>query len=432
MLKETCAGRGIPRVILFWLAACPLAWSDSPPPSGALVQEEREAYVKNWPGFRGPFGRSVCDGRTPPLEWDGATGRNVRWKVSVPLPGNSSPVVWQDRVFLTGATARKREVYCFDADTGRLRWQASLENVPGSPDKPPEVLAEAGYAPATAACDGQHVVALFSNADMACFDLSGRRLWARNLGPLQVDYAFASSPLLYGGRLYLQIDEREGGRVMACDVATGRVLWQQKRRLKSCWSSPLLARTGRRWQLVLNGNPDVIAYDPATGRELWKVRCMDGEVTPSPAFSDGLVVVAQDYAGCVAIDARAGQQRWRQEELDLPDVPSPVAARGLVFVPTSFGPIACLRLDTGRPVWTHEFAEGAYASPVIVDDKVFLMDLSGRMHIFSVADSYREIGSPALGEPSHCVPAFVGRRIYLRGRQHLFCIESRVPKASSL
>jgi len=416
-------------LVIVWLLAWPGSWAGPPSDAAVSAEPERQAVLANWPGFRGPFGQAVCSGRQPPLDWDGASGRNVLWKVPVPLPGNSSPVVWSDRVFLTGATEEKRQVYCFDANTGQLRWQRSVENVPGAPAKSPEVLPEAGYAPATAACDERHVVALFANADLACFDLHGSRLWARNLGPLKVDYALASSPLLHDGRLFLQIDEREGGRVLAFDVKTGRIIWQKRRRLKSCWSSPLLARVRGQWQLVVNGNPSVTAYDPATGRQLWQVKCLDGEVTASPAFCDGLIVVAQDYAACVAIDGRTGQQRWRQEDLDLPDVPSPVAARGRVFIPTSFGPFACLQLETGETVWTHEFDEGAYASPVIVDDKVFLMDLSGRMHIFLAADSFRPVATPALGEPSNSTPAFVGNRIYIRSRRHLFCVGTR-PQAA--
>ncbi|HID21725.1 MAG TPA: hypothetical protein EYP14_04915, partial [Planctomycetaceae bacterium] len=128
--------------VIAWLVLFLPAGAEQPSPPGGPEDSAPEAYRANWPGFRGPFGHGVCSGRRPPLDWDGTSGRNVLWKVPVPLPGNGSPVVWGDRVFLTGATARKRAVYCFDADTGRLRWQRSIENVVGSAHKPPDVLAE--------------------------------------------------------------------------------------------------------------------------------------------------------------------------------------------------------------------------------------------------------------------------------------------------
>ncbi len=374
----------------------------------------------NWPGFRGPCGLAVCEGRRPPLVWDGASGRNVRWKVRLPLPGTSSPAVWQDRVFLTGATAERREVWCFAAADGRLLWRGSVQNVPGSPSEPPDILPDVTHAPASPACDGRRVVAVFANADLACFSLTGRLLWARNLGPLHVDYAYASSPLLAAGRVFVQVDGRDGGRVLALDAATGKPLWEQRRRLKSCWSSPVLVRVKGQWQLVLNGNPDVVAYEPVTGRQLWRVQCMEGDLTPSPAFSDGVVAVAQDYARCAAIDASTGRLLWQREELDLPDVASPVATRGLLFLPTSFGTVTCLRLSDGRKLWSHEFDEGGYGSPVVVDDRVYWTNFAGHTYVFRAAETFQLLASLPLGEKSNCTPAFVGRSVYVRGEKHLF------------
>lgn len=388
----------------------------------AAEKPDQDALRRNWPGFRGYLGVGVCQDRKPPTEWDGKSGRNILWKTEIPLPGFNSPVVWEDRVFLTGATDTERVVYCLDAQTGAKRWQTEVRDLPASPAKPPEVTRQAGYASSTMACDGQRVFAIFANGDLACLDFDGRRLWAKSFGLPEIDYGFVSSLLAYDGRLYVQWDEIEGGQVLALSTETGSELWRAKRKVTACWCSPLLAETSRGPQLVLNGHPTVAAYQPATGAELWKVDCMRGELTPSPAFSDGTVVVAQDYSTCAAIRVGASKLVWEQWDIDLPDTSSPVAHAGLVFLPTSVGTVYCLRLKDGTVAWMHEYDEGFHASPIVVDDIIFLPDFKGRMRIFKAADTFQEIGAPELGEDTICTPAFVGDRIFVRSERHVYAI----------
>jgi len=105
-----------------------------------------------------------------------------------------------------------------------------------------------------------------------------------------------------------------------------------------------------------------------------------------------------------------------------PIYPSPVADQGLVFVPSSVGTVSCLNLRQGTVAWTKEFDEGFSASPIIVDDRIFLLDRNGQMHILKAAADYQQLGSPELGEESVCTPAFVGHRIYIRTTKHLYAI----------
>ena len=142
----------------------------------------REAIGRNWPRFRGPGGLGISAYTNVPSSWNGITGEGVLWKTPVPLAGQNSPIVWENRVFLTGASEDEREVYCFDADSGELLWQRAVADVPGSPSEPPEVDDVTGFAAPTAVTDGKRVYAIFANGDLACFDFDGKRLWAMSLG----------------------------------------------------------------------------------------------------------------------------------------------------------------------------------------------------------------------------------------------------------
>ena len=387
-------------------------------------QAEDVQLQANWPGFRGPFGLAVCAERKPPLTWNGKTGKNVRWKWTVPLPGKGSAVVWKKRVALTGADEQTRKVWCLEADTGRVLWERSVPEGSGSPSKMPEVLPTATLAPASPACDAQHLVVLFADANLACFDWNGKLLWTRNVGPVEIDYVFASSPLLYNGRVYVQIDDRKQPRLLALDVKNGRELWRvERRKLRPCWCSPVVVRHNGRTRLVTNGNPRVAAYELNSGREEWQTKCMGGELAPSPAFADGVVAVAQEYERCAGLDVQTGRLLWKNEEVELPDAASPVAAHGLLFVPTGFGVFSCLRLKDGKLLWSHEFEEGGYSSPVVVNDLLFWTTASGKTYIMRAAQKFELLAEAELGEPSQCTPAFVGDRVFLRGEKHLFCLE---------
>ena len=393
-------------------ASFSIAWSRLPA-SGA------------WPSFRGPQGLGIAAQANPPTFWDGATGSNVLWKTEVPLGGYNSPVVWEDRVFLTGADANKREVYCFHADTGDLLWTADASDVPGTPATPPEVTDDTGYAAPSVAADGRRVVALFGTGDLIGLDVDGRRLWARNLGAPANHYGHSSSLLLLGDAVFVQYDHAEGSSLLAIEAETGRDLWQTPRQAETSWASPILAEADGQLQIVLSAAPMVAAYDPATGRQRWSTEALSGEIGSSPAYAAGRVFAANQYAKAVALDAATGAILWSHDDLELPDAGSPVATEKHLFMPTSHGPFSCLAADDGRVVWQHEFDMGGYGSPVLAGDRLYWVTADGRTRIIKASDTFELIAEPALGEASVCTPAAVSRRLYLRGARHLFCLEAK-------
>ncbi len=372
--------------------------------------------------FRGPFGNGCSWHKQIPTSWDGAKGRKIIWKVKVGKKGFNSPVIWNDKIFLAGADAKTRMVYCFDMATGKTLWQQAASNINGSPSSTPKVSDDTGLSASTVVVDGQRVFAIFANGDLIAFDMEGKRLWAKNLGLPDNHYGHASSLIALKNKLFIQFDTNKGGRLIALNVLTGATIWDTKRSSKIAWSSPILMPSGGRTLLITTSNPFVAAYDTETGKEVWSVECLSGEVAPSATYGSGLVFAAQENAKLVAIQPGSPTKiLWEGDEY-LPEVSSPVVSNNLLFICTSFGVMACYDAKTGKKNWEQEFGTGFYASPVVAEGKLYALDMKGKMHIVKVSKEKKIIGEPTLGEKAFATPAFADGKIILRGSQYLYCI----------
>jgi outer membrane protein assembly factor BamB len=388
-------------------------------PAGLPTQAEIKA---NYPFFRGPQGNGVAFQKNTPTDWNGAGGKNVVWKVKVPKAGFSSPIVWGNQLFVTGADAQARMVYCYDKNTGKLLWEAAADNIQGSPSAMPKVTADTGLAAPTMATDGRAVFAIFATGDVLGLDMSGKRLWARNIGVPDNHYGHGSSLIVYKNKLLIQYDTNRAGKLLALDTQTGNTVWETARNSKISWSSPVLVNTGSRTEVILTTNPNVNGYDPETGKELWNIACLSGEVGPSAGYADGMVFAANEYAKLVGIKIDGAPQIvWEADEF-LPEVSSPLAVNGLLYVATTYGVLACYDAKSGEKLWSQEYGDSFYSSPVYADGKVYITDMTGKTHIVKATRDYQLIGTPELGEKAVCSPIFQDGKVYLRGMNNLYCI----------
>jgi len=399
---------------------------------GGLVSfPSKEQISKNWPRFRGPAGSGISAYANIPTSWNGETGEGVLWKTKVPLPGHNSPVVWDDRVFLSGADPNRREVYCFDVRSGNLLWTRPVQSpsVPGA--KPLELGEATGYAAPTVATDGQRVCAIFPTGDVACFDFAGKRLWAINLGTPDSAYGYTSSLEIYRNLLLVQYDqenvEEEKSKLIALDVSSGRPVWQTKRPVPGSWSSPIVVEVDGHPQAITCGNPWVIGYDPNDGTELWRVKCIAGDVVPSPIYAGGLIFAIEAYTKLVAIrptgrgDVTKTAIAWSAEDA-APDICSPVSNGQFLYLLTTDGLLLCYQVSDGKKLWEKDLQKNFLASPSIVGDKLYLLSAEGIMFIVEIGSEYKELARCELGEPCHASPAFADGRIYIRSSAHLYCI----------
>lgn len=398
--------------------------------SGEIDQKDNIAIVKPtksiatdfFASFRGPGGRGIANQKNIPTQWNGSTGENVLWKTALPLQGFNSPIIWGDKIFLSGANEKKREVYCLDRNSGEIKWNTSVENVPGSPQQDLDIPDYTGHAAPTSTTDGNQVYAIFANGDIVALDYDGKIIWSRNLGVPDNHYGHSSSLILYNDKVIVQYDQKNIKQLMALSAESGETVWTTSRKVKVAWSSPVLIEFEGKTQIVLAAEPFVSGYNPDTGEELWSLDCIYGEVGPSIAYSDGIVFAMNDYAELVAIQlGDVPKVIWQDNEF-LSDVPSPVATEQYVIIPTSYGMVACYDTKTGERYWEHEFDNTIYASPMITEGKVYLIDKQGIMHIFKGEKEYISISEPELGEKIVCTPAFSEGRIYLRGYDNFYCI----------
>lgn len=388
--------------------------------AGLPTQSELKA---NYPFFRGPFGDGVAFQKNTPTDWNGAGGKNVVWKVKIPKSGFSSPIIWGNQLFLTGADPQSRMVYCYDKNTGKLLWEAAADNIQGSPAAAPKVTADTGLAASTMATDGRAVFAIFATGDVLALDMAGKRLWARNIGVPDNHYGHGSSLIVYKNKLLIQYDTNRSGKLLALDTQTGNTVWETLRNSKISWSSPILVNTGSRTEVILTTNPNVNGYDPETGKELWNIACLSGEVGPSAGYADGMVFAANEYAKLVGIKIGGGTPEiaWEADEF-LPEVSSPLAINGLLYIATSYGVLACYDVKSGEKLWSQEYGGSFYASPVYADGKVYITDMTGKTYIVKATRDYQLVGSPELGEKAVCSPIFQDGKVYLRGMNNLYCI----------
>jgi len=376
----------------------------------------------NSPSFRGPGGNGTVYQRGFPTSWNGGSGKNIKWKTAIPLPGYNSPIVWNDKIFLSGANATKREVYCFDLNTGKIIWKTVVDKIPGSSATAPKVSGETGFAAPTLTTDGRRVYAIFANGDLIALDFEGKKVWAKSLGLPKNHYGHSSSLIMFHDLLIVQYDQSGNTNVMAFAGKTGEQVWKTSRDVKISWSSPIIVNTGKQGEAMLVAEPFVISYNPATGKELWRFNCISGEVGPSLAYADGVVFSVNDYAKLAAVQVGASPKLlWESDEY-LSDIPSPVATSKYLFLPTSYGMMVCYDAKNGEKYWEKDFATPTYASPMLADGNIFQMDKKGVMHIFKADKTYTSVNESPLGEGSVCTPAFVGGKIIIRGDKNLYCV----------
>lgn len=388
---------------------------------GRVQTELPESFSTNWPSLRGPGNIGVVGANDVPIQWDIENGTGLRWKTEVVVPGFNSPIVWGDRIFLTGADEEGLEVFCFAMDSGDLVWTRTVESSVALPD----VSYDTGYAAPTMTTDGTRVFAIFANGELVAFDMDGELVWQKNIGPPENPYGMGSSLISDGERLFVQYDHSDQHKVMAFDGATGALVWDQEREHIS-WASPALIEIGSKYLLILNDEEFVTAYDPVRGDQEWQVECLGGEVAPSPAFNgQDILFVANEYAQATAMRLTDAEPEimWQYDDY-LPEISSPLAAEERIYIATSAGDIVCLDALTGEVLWEQEFDDGFNSSPILVGSRIYAIDLSGVVHIFDDANTYHAVADVEIGEAVYATPAFVDGCMIVRGEYNLYCIES--------
>ncbi len=335
---------------------------------------------------------------TWPTEWDAATGKGIVYKAPVPSPGNSSPIIWGNRIFLTGATTDAQDVMCFERSSGKLLWRTPVSAPrPGFTADDIQVQDPTGYASPTAATDGERVYVTFASSDVAALDFDGHVVWALNLGKPDSMYGRSTSLLVYDGKLIVQFDrgmEPEDGlsALMALDVKTGATVWSTPRPVEASWATPIIINTGKREELVANGSPWIMAYDPKDGHELWRCSGMRFDVACSPTFANGLVYITNENAEILAIrpggtgDVTKANVVWTGDD-GMSDAASPIVDEHYFLQVNSSGRVSCYDALKGGEVWDDLLPCALWASPTLADGRAYLPGDNGKVYVLKMGDS---------------------------------------------
>lgn len=426
----------------------------------SLFSAATSLTAEDWLRFRGPNGSGVSDSTDVPMRW--SASENLQWKVDLPGPGSSSPIVMGDRVYVTCYTGYgvdkespgepsnlERHLLCFDRETGTEIWRATVGSAVDE-DAYEGFITEHGYASSTPVTDGERIYVLFGKSGVVAFDMDGNRQWQTSVGTESDPFKWGggASTILY--KDYLIVNAANVGRaILALHQHDGSEAWiYSDEALTNCWSTPILVNANGREELVICVPKRILALNPNNGEELWFADSPITETTcGSTVQHDGAVFAMGGRAGD-AIGVRCGGSGDVSETHTLwveklrSGIGTPVVREGMMFW-TSMGVAYCASCETGKTIFKERMAKpaaeqqegggrrfkptGDYASAIAVGNNILLLTRSGVMHVLKAADEYNQLAENQLGDdsgPFNATPAVSDGAIFLRSDQALYCVAS--------
>ena len=368
----------------------------------ALVAAGVSRGEVNWPRWGGPDGSSHTSETGLPVSWN---EENIVWKAGLKGWGQSMPVIWGDRIFLTTALddGRQRIVFCIDRRSGRTLWEQVAWR--GEPEKSHRMN---GHASATCATNGKVVVAFFGRGGLHAYRLDGKHLWSRDLGRFDGPWGTAASPIFHGDTVIQNCDsESPEAALVAVDYRTGETVWSTPRIVIRGWSTPVLINTPNREELILNGHHGVRGYDPKTGQELWWCKGFSGRGEPVPAYAHGLLYVVNGLFGDIYAVRPGGEGEvtdthrvWHTQRRAGRDVPSPVVIDNYLLACSMAGILVCYDTHTGKELWKERIGPKFTSTPLVSERRAYFHSEEGDTIVVEPGDEMKIIAKSKLPSDS--------------------------------
>jgi len=390
----------------------------------------------NWPEFRGPAG----DGRTAatklPVTW--SETENVKWKTAIHGKGWSSPVIWDDQIWLTTAPVdgKQMQAVCIDKNTGKVVHDLTVFEI----EKPAFCHDMNSYATPTPAIEAGRVFVHYGTHGTACIDTTtGKILWKRE--DLHCDHwrGPASSPILWENLMIVNFDGYDVQYVVALDKKTGQTVWKKDRNInygtsdgdqKKGYCTPTVFKINGEYQLVNPSAGAVISYQPLTGEEIWRVNCGGMNSAARPILGQGLIFANTAAGGirqfAIKMDGHGDVTKthiaWKNNR-EMPTRPSPILDGEYLFTIADAGIINCLEAKTGKSIWSKRL-EGAYsASPIFAAGRIYFFSQDGETPVIEAKPEFKLLATNKLDAGFMASPAVSGQAIYLRTKTHLYRVE---------
>jgi outer membrane protein assembly factor BamB len=403
------------------------------------------AFAENWPNWRGPQGIGISGEKNLPLTWSAT--ENVRWKVPLPEAGNSSPIVWKDRVFVTQNAGQRRTVMAFNRKDGKVLWQAGptySEMERTHPTNP--------YCSASPVTDGERVIAWFGSAGLWCWDLDGKEQWHLDLGKQDHEWGYASSPVIHGDTCILNFGPGNRTFLLAVDKRTGKELWRNDIAplspklprndgfgaaadgMTGSWCTPLIVPEKKGASLLMTWPEKVTAYDPSSGKERWSTEGINPLIYTSTMMGEGVIIGSGGFGGSTVALKESGdgskpEQLWFKAR-DKQRIGSGVVMGGHLYILNTPGTAQCINLQTGNTVWEERLvgstAKGeSWSSMLLAGDRIYVPNQASDTFVLRAAPKFERLALNTLGDgPNNSSLAASDGELFLRTHKHLWCIGS--------
>jgi len=406
-----------------------------------------QTAAENWPQWRGPSLNGVSDETDIPIEWSAT--ENVTWKLELPAWSGSTPIIWEDRIFLNVAEGGNLYLWCVDRKDGSVLWKQFLSDG----DNKQRKQNMSSPSPVT---DGRHVWVMTGTGMLRGFDFDGKEIWARDIprdyGPFGLNWGYASSPLLHEDALYVQVlhgmKTDDPSYVMRLDKMTGETVWRVERPTQAIrespdsYTTPALLQYDGKTEIVITGGDCVTGHDPETGEELWRANGLNPlneanyRIVASPVVNGNIIYAPTRERPLLALraggrgDVTESHRLWSFDHG--PDVPTPVSDGEYFYVVNDRGIMWALDAETGEEIWGQQrVTPGTYSSsPVLVDGKILVTSEDGVTTVVRAGEKFEILAENTLDDYSLSSPAISEGQIFMRTAGHLYCIGERVSPSS--
>ena len=429
------------------------------------IQSQTE-YNQQWSGFRGPWACGFIENVTTPTTWSVESAKNIKWKTSISGLGHSSPVIWDDYLFVTTASNGKGseslkvglygnideandsvvhefKVYCLDKHTGKIIWERlAQKGIPKS-----KRHTKASQANCTAATDGKYLVVHFGSEGLYCYDFKGNLIWKKDMGLINpgwnttpgIEWGYSSSPVIFKNKIVLQCDIPNNPFITVLDLATGNEIWRTSRGGEAqTYCTPAIYSKNGKTQVIANGYMQICGYDFETGKEIWKLSNGGDIPIPTPVIANDLIyinsahgkfspifAVRPDATGDITLAPDSTKNKYITWSVKRGGayMQTPLIYHGYLYNLQTNGQLTCYDAMTGEVKYKESLNEAFSASGIAADGKVYFTSEEGNVYVVKAGSAFQLLSKNALKDICMATPAISGNNLFFRTQHYMIAVE---------